>query len=322
MEVKEEDLRDFFGMLKEAGTEYSNLLAAGEIETSKAKIQALRETVIDPFLEGAEAGEGNVNMTNSQINTSGGPDDIFILAKGDINVGRSTFFTNEAQRQGTGIFTASGGDIQIYAGKDVNVNESRVMTFRGGNILAYTDQGNINAGRGSKTAINAEPPKKVPFQDTYIVVFEPPAVGSGVRTLTYDPDGFEGPLAELLAGDVYLFAPEGAIDAGEAGISGRNVILGATEVINAANIEFAVGSVGVPVSSEGAGGIGALAGAGGLAQTSNLTEASSVLQSARERFDESMAKLADALKPKWLDVKVIDYLDVEQGEDRKDGRME
>ena len=88
-------------------------------------------------------------------------------------------------------------------------------------------------------------------------------------------------------------------------------------MINAANIEFAVGSVGVPVSSEGAGGIGALAGAGGLAQTSNLTEASSVLQSARERFEETMAKLSEALKPKWLDVKVIDYLDTPDEEDRK-----
>jgi hypothetical protein len=246
-------------------------------------------------------------MTSSQINTSGGVDDIYILSSGNLNVGRTTFFTDEQQRQGTGIFTAAGGSINIYAGGDVNVNESRVMTFRGGDITLYSDRGNINAGRGSKTAINAEPPKRVPFQDTYIIVFSPPAVGSGIRTLTYDPDGIEGPALPPLAGDVYLFAPEGTIDAGEAGIAGRNVILGATEVLNAQNISFALGSVGVPQTGPAGPSIGALAGAGTVSEAAKMATESSTVKSAEERMAKFTEELNKNLVPKIVMVEVLGF---------------
>ncbi len=82
---------------------------------------------------------------------------IFILASGTLNVGRSTF-VSAAQTQSTGIFTAQGGDIDIFANGDVNVNESRIMTFMGGDITVWSDTGSINAGRGSKTAVTASPP--------------------------------------------------------------------------------------------------------------------------------------------------------------------
>lgn len=309
LKTGEEALRGFFEALREAGTEYSELLAEGQALEAEAKVEEARATVILPFLGQAATSGGDLNMINSQINTSAGEDDLFLLVAGDLNVGRSTFFTEESQRKSTGIFTASGGGISVYAGGDVNVNESRIMTFRGGDIVIWSDRGNINAGRGSKTAINTEPPKPVLVEGVYVIQFNPPAVGSGIRTLTYDPDGIEGPQEAPVAGDVSLFAPEGEIDAGEAGISGTNVVLGATTIINAQNIQFSQGSVGVPVASQAAGGLGALAGTGALAETSRMAQESSALGSAQDRLDADKEKLAESFKPKWLDVKVIDFGD-------------
>jgi hypothetical protein len=142
-------------------------------------------------------------------------------------------------------------------------------------------------------------------------VFDPPAVGKGIRTLTFDPDGLEGPRQQPDPGDAFIFAPEGEIDAGEAGISAKNVILGATEIVNAQNISFSQGSVGVPVDSGGTS-LGSLAGAGALAETAKLAE-ESTLDSAKERVAQDMAEFAEAFVPTWLRVEVIGFYE----EDKK-----
>lgn len=331
--IDQSELDSFFESLRIQGTEYSNFLADGEIELAETILEEIRsQTIASLFSSSSEpavavnpdvpvqnysmdAAYGNIEMVNSQINTSSGSDDIFILAKGSINVGRSTFFENESQRKATGIFTASGGSINIFAEEDINVNESRVMTFRGGDITIWSDQGDVNAGRGSKTAVSASPPKPVWVGDLLVIQFDPPAVGSGVRTLTYDPDGYEGPLEAPPAGDAYIFAPEGIIDAGEAGIAGTNVILGATKVLNAQNITVTGTSVGVPQTATGPS-MGALVGAGTVSETSKITEESAAMRSAEERFSERVAELSDQLVPKWIAVEVIGF--EEDKEDNQD----
>jgi hypothetical protein len=186
------------------------------------------------------------------------------------------------------------------------------MTFRGGDITTWSEFGDINAGRGSKTAINVQPPRVLrEFDENGVLVsvrlvFQAPSVGSGIRTLTYDPDGLAGPLEAPLAGDVFLFAPQGIIDAGEAGIAGRNVILGATEVVNAQNIDVGGISVGVPQASTGPS-LGALAGAGSVAETSKIAEESSAMKSAQERMAEYTKNLSDSLVPKWISVEVMGF---------------
>ena len=303
--LTENQVRTFFDGLREKGTDYSNLLAQGNAGSAMERIQEARADIIAPFFEGALTGAGDINMITSQIKTGYGEDDIFVIARGDINVGKSVFFAKKEDRKNTGIYTAAGGPINIFAVGDVNVNESRVMTFRGGDITIWSDKGNINAGRGSKTAINAEPPKLRMVGDNPVLVFEPPAAGSGIRTLTYDPDGFEGPIEAPEPGDAYIFAPYGIIDAGEAGIAARNVILGATEVLNAQNIEVTGVSVGVPVVSEGVSSLGALAGAGSLTETSGLTDEVAGLDTGKdvaEGYSEP-----EAYTPTWLKVKVVGF---------------
>jgi hypothetical protein len=297
----------FFDDLRQAGRNYSDRLAAGENDLAQEIIRTTREGVIQPFLDATRSGEGRINMTLSQVSTVSGKDDIFMMAGGSFDVGKSAFIT-DAERQATGIYTSAGGAINLFAENDLNVNESRVMSYRGGNITVWSNLGDVNAGRGSKTAINAEPPRTKELPDgSFVLEFRPPAVGSGIRTLTYDPDGFDGPEREPDAGDVFIFAPQGVIDAGEAGIAGRNVILGATEVLNAQNISFALGAVGVPQTGGAGPSIGALAGAGSVSETAKIAQESSSLKSAEERMAKFTEELNKNLVPKMILVEVLGF---------------
>jgi filamentous hemagglutinin len=258
-------------------------------------------------------------MVSSQISTASGKDSVYIVAKDTIDVGRSTLNSNVA---GKGIVTARGGGINIYTGKDLNVNQSRIMTFFGGDITLWADSGNINAGRGSKTAVS--PPTFTQIKDFagnitgYKV--NPPAVGSGLRALTYDantrPDG-DIPIPK--PGNIYAFAPNGAIDAGEAGIAGGKIVLGATEVLNAKNISFSVGSVGVPSANEASVSIGALAGTGNVTDTGKMVGEASALGGTKDKLTQQTTMVDDFLS-KFLDVRVIsfDSDSDEIGKDKKD----
>jgi hypothetical protein len=256
-------------------------------------------------------------MISSEISNLGSNGDIFVVAAGDINVGRSTISLNSTTTaQSTGIFTAAGGTINIFAKRDVNVNESRVMTFLGGDITIWSDEGSINAGRGSKTAISALPPQSVPQYDQngniigYTTVFSPPSVGSGIRAVTYDPNLVPGgPIPIPPPGNIYIFAPQGVIDAGEAGIAGGTVILGATEVLNSQNISFSAGSVGVPTPQSSVS-LSSLAGAGSVADTGKMVAQASALGGAKDSLAQS--NVVDQFLSKFLDVKVIDF-DTDEG---------
>ncbi len=142
---------------------------------------------------------------------------------------------------GAGVMTQGEGDIRLYSEGSVLLGLSRIMTTFGGDILAWSAQGDINAGRGSKTTVLFTPPKRV-YDDLGNVKVSPqvPSSGAGIATLA--------PIAEVPPGDVDLIAPLGTIDAGEAGIRvSGNVNLAALQVVNAANIQVKGESAGLPV---------------------------------------------------------------------------
>ena len=207
-----------------------------------------------------------------------------------------------------GVTTAYGGSINIFAEKDINVNESRVMTFMGGDITVWSDKGNINAGRGSK---NTGSPRRLPPGRSLVMwkrsFLLPRRWGSGIRALTYDPDGADGPLEAPVMGDVCLVAPQGFIDAGEAGIAGRRVILGSPVVLNGGNINSIAGSIGVPSSSSSSTGLGSLSGIGGVSQEMKAQE-TAVASAATNRFANAVTDVG-SLGAGSLDVKVISYLE-------------
>lgn len=165
-----------------------------------------------------------------------------------------------------GVITQGEGDIQLYAQSSILLGQSRIMTTFGGSILGWSAQGDINAGRGSKTTVVYTPPKRL--YDTWgNVTLSPsvPSTGAGIATLN--------PIAEVTPGDIDLIAPLGTIDAGEAGIRvSGNVNIAALTVVNAANIQTQGKSTGVPLAA--------------TVNTGAITSASSAASSATQAAED------------------------------------
>ena len=184
------------------------------------------------------------------------------------------------------------------------------MTLYGGDILIWSDKGDINAGRGSKTAVGRGNSVTVwdeasgQLTDEYL----PDVSGSGIRTVTYSiNDRTPSPQP----GDAYIFAPAGIIDAGEAGIAAENLYIGALQVRNTQNIQVSGVSVGVPIANTNTGSLTALSGTSNLSEASKLTEEMSGLSSSAAK---NSAVAEDSYVPKWVKVMVIGFGD-EPGQD-------
>ncbi|MDR6601016.1 filamentous hemagglutinin family protein [Achromobacter deleyi] len=191
-----------------------------------------------------------------------------------------------------GIITQGEGNIQLYAQGSILLGQSRVMTTFGGGITAWSAQGDINAGRGSKTTVLYTPPKRV-YDGVGNVTLSPnaPSTGAGIATLA--------PLPEVAAGDVDLYAPLGTIDAGEAGIRvSGNVNIAALQVVNAANIQAQGDSVGVPVTAS--------------VNTGALSSASAAATSAVNAAQDSAQRAQSQARqgqPSVINVQILGYGD-------------
>ncbi|MFY9349727.1 MAG: filamentous hemagglutinin family protein [Sphingobium sp.] len=141
----------------------------------------------------------------------------------------------------SGLLTQGRGDIEVFTRESVLLGLSRVFTTFGGGITMWSAEGDINAGRGSKTSLVYTPPRRI--YDSYgNVALSPqtPSSGAGIATLN--------PIPEVAPGDIDLIAPLGTIDAGEAGIRvSGNINLAALQVLNAANIKVQGEAAGIPV---------------------------------------------------------------------------
>lgn len=310
------DVATFFHDLKAGAQEYSRIKAdTGSDGASKAaaelaaaaKMEELQTKLIKPFLEDEKELDpekrdildrtSNLNMVSSQISTLTG-NSINIMTGGAFNVGKSTFYESSAQKN-TGVYTAQGGNINIFSRGNVDVKESRLMTFYGGDITVWSDEGTINAGRGSKTAINPSQSLNVRRDDgSYITRFSPPSVGSGVRAMTYDAGNGK---AQPEAGEITLVAR--VVDAGEAGIYGGKVFIGTDDLRNSGNISSVGISVGVPAQTTTTS-LGTLSGSGTLNEGSRMLVESTAMGT--KNTSEKLAK-ADSFVTAWLDVKVLGF---------------
>jgi filamentous hemagglutinin family protein len=140
-----------------------------------------------------------------------------------------------------GILTEGSGDINIYSEGSVLLGQSRILTTFGGNLLIWSATGDINAGIGAKGTVIFTPPG-INYDDNYANISLSPTVpssGAGIGTLA--------PIPSVPPGNLNLVAPEGTIDAGEAGIrASGNANLAARVIVNAANITVAGKVTGIP----------------------------------------------------------------------------
>ena len=226
----------YFAELRSGGREYNDKTSprSGSYLRGRQAIAAL-------FPETAPgAYQGDITLYGPAGIRSSFGGDIQLMTPG----GKQVFGVEGVAPPATaGIITQGEGNIQLYALGSILLGQSRVMTTFGGGITAWSAQGDINAGRGSKTTVLYTPPKRV-YDAVGNVTLSPnaPSTGAGIATLA--------PLPEVPPGDVDLYAPLGTIDAGEAGVRGSgNVNIAAMQVVNAANIKAQGESVGVPVTA-------------------------------------------------------------------------
>ncbi len=238
---------------------------------------------------------GDIDLYFSQIYTLAGGNISLFAPGGSIDVGLATppdaFGVSKTPSE-LGIVTQSFGSVSAVAYGNIDVNQSRVFAADGGNILLWSTEGNIDAGRGAKSAISAPAPTiSINSAGVVTVDFPPALTGSGIQTLSTT----EG----VSPGDVDLFAPHGVVNANEAGIVAGNLTIAATAVLGSNNITVSGTSVGVPVPVTGLGISAAAAG------SSSASAASSALGGVSEsnRQDQG-SSLADAALS-WLDVFVI-----------------
>ncbi len=288
--------------LAEYGGKYNDMYnSSDKAEQNRAARlkDMILETIITPLLADKKSDQvnGNISMTQSVIKTTSGQDDLHILAAGKIDIGTATIGKTNSTR---GILTEGGGNINIFSQYDINVNESRVATYFGGDIFLMSNQKDINAGRGSNTSVSKATGTPMPTDGIYMTRFQAPIPGSGIRALTADPDG-AGPISEPVKGAITMVAWQGVIDAGEAGISGKNVSLAATKVLNSQNISFSNSGVGVPTTAEAGPSLGALAGASTVSgsQTANQSIGQQAVESGKE-LAASMNKVSEGLNIKTL----------------------
>ncbi|WP_084806610.1 filamentous haemagglutinin family protein [Bradyrhizobium sp. NAS80.1] len=244
----------YYTELKEGGREYNNKSSSryGSYLRGRQAIATLfpdRDAQGNPVTYSGKitmfssvTGSNTINgvtvpvTTDAGINTQFGGDIQILNPGGQTTIG----VEGVTPGAGAGLITQGLGDIDVYSLGSVLLGQSRIMTTFGGNILVWSAEGDINAGRGSKTTTIFTPPKRA-YDNYGNVSLSPtvPSAGAGIATLN--------PIPQVPPGDIDLYAPIGTIDAGEAGIRhSGNVSLAALQIVNSANITGQGTVTGVP----------------------------------------------------------------------------
>lgn len=222
----------FYLVLRDAGRDHNTSSAPGAstYQTALAAIGALFPSTT-PW-------QGDISLTSREIKTTNGGNISLLAPGGQLDVGLNVAGGQAADQ---GILTEDGGDISIFTHGDVNVGTSRIFTLNGGNEIIWSSSGDIAAGASSKT-VQSAPPTRVridPQSGAVQTDLAGLATGGGIGTLS--SSGQQQP------SDIDLIAPNGTVNAGDAGIrSSGNLNIAAVQVLNAGNIQTGGQSTGVP----------------------------------------------------------------------------
>lgn len=285
-------------------------------EALSALIAAIGERGVQPVLDAIAAGQrpaglsdaalnlaqayfafqeryaGDVNLFFSQIKTEQGGEIELRVPGGLVNAGLASPGTLAKPASDLGIVTVRGGSVQAMVLDDFQVNQSRVFTLGGGDIRLWSSYGNIDAGKGAKTA-SATPPPQIIIRDGKFVLDTSRSVeGSGIGVLL-TREGIE-------PGNVDLIATLGLVDAGDAGIrSAGNLNIVANVVLNALNIQVGGTQTGAQVVA---------APNMTTATTTNTdSQTSSAVARAAEASAQSAAVKAVTRLPSFITVEVIGF---------------
>jgi filamentous hemagglutinin family protein len=188
---------------------------------------------------------GDFDMTNAVVSTRYASDINVLGPGGGTTVGGLSALGlngNVIPVDEQGILAISGGAINALVDTDFNVFSSRVLALDGGEVTIASVNGSIDAGRGKKT-VSLAPPLTVSYTPDLSAYIDPAGqiTGSGIGTLVTIPGEAQAP--------VYLLAPNGDIDAGDAGVrSSGNIYIVALTVLNGDNLTAGGHISGVPTA--------------------------------------------------------------------------
>ncbi|MEP9360952.1 filamentous haemagglutinin family protein [Sphingomonas sp. KR3-1] len=217
----------------------------GNVDLRLATIQTARGGNVTILGPGGDVIAGSVVRTADQTTRRAtafqvaGAGTQSLLEQGIIYQSNGTRFTSVPLGY-EGVLTLRGGAIRSFTDGDFILNQSRVFTQQGGNIVMWSSNGDLNAGQGPKSASNF-PPVTVRFDEEGLADVNSvgSVSGAGIGTFKRTP---EDP-----ASDVILIAPVGEVDAGDAGVrASGNVVVAAARVANADNFKAAGDISGVP----------------------------------------------------------------------------
>lgn len=202
-----------------------------------------------------------------------------------------------------GVVTEFGGPISILTDGDVDIGKGRIFTLRGGDITIWSSSGDIAAGTSAKTVVTAPPTRVVMDVRTAEVQTDLGglATGGGIGVLAS--------VAGVKAGSVALLAPNGTVDAGDAGIRATgDITIAAAQVLNADNISAGGTTVGAPSAP-----VAAAPNIAGLssASTSTAATSSAAADVAQQARPDSTTAVEAA--PSTITVEVLGYGGGESG---------
>lgn len=211
---------------------------------------------------------GNLDLRGTTVQTQRGGSITMFGPGGQALVGSASAPPTVRDRNGNvfagpatqGVLTLERGDIDIFLDRSLLLAQSRMFTEQGGDIVVWSSNGDINAGRGARTVTEIPDPIFSCDNDHYCEENARGKVsGAGIATLQTIPGASPG--------NVYLVAPRGTVDAGEGGIRvSGNLVVAAFAVANADNIQVQGTAVGVPSSKVDVGALSAGSAAAAAAQ--------------------------------------------------------
>jgi hypothetical protein len=267
-------------------------------DSGRAKAESGDESYAEGFeaidlLFGGTKSQGDILTRSRDIRTRSGGSISLLAPGGSLQLATSTIGSPLTP---PGIVTEAGGAISIFTDGDVDIGISRIFTLRGGDQIIWSSTGDIAAGSSSKTVQSAPPTR---------VLIDPQSAALNVDLGGLATGGGIGVLASVEGvdpGNVDLIAPEGVVDAGDAGIrSTGNLNIAATQVLNADNISTGGSSAGVPSAP-----VAAAPNISGLTAGSNTVAAANA---AAESVTDQSRPQAETLpeQPSLITVEVLGY---------------
>jgi hypothetical protein len=254
--------QEFFKLLAQVDTDYNDPTSPyyGQYARGYAAIESLFPTAYGYTDNGAGKGgvngeaqtvnTGNLDIRSSTIQTQQGGNVSILGPGGEALIGSVDAPPVITNNQGKvvagpntmGVLTLEQGSIDMFTDRSVLLAQSRIFTEQGGDMVIWSSNGDINAGQGAKTTVELPPPTYLCDLDAFCLIDARGEVsGAGIATLQTLPGG--------PTGNVYLVAPRGTVDAGDAGIRvSGNLVVAAAQVLNADNIQVQGQKIGVPVA--------------------------------------------------------------------------